>query len=192
MIDNFTMKKLGYMLGIGLGIIIVTAFIFSQIVFPVVLGRTPKVDTPDVTGMNLMQAKRLLQGEKLHVVVKDSLYSDSVPLEQVMEQSPRAGERIRQDGTVYLVISKGSANVTVPSLTGRSFQEVIIALRNIGLYSMVIDSTYSDIYPANTVMRSIPASGSKVLQKSTVKLILSRGDYATVDTLTTTSPVYPY
>jgi serine/threonine-protein kinase len=192
MVDNATAKKLGYMLGIGIGIVIVTAFIFSQIIFPVVLGRTPKVDTPDVTGKSLMEAKRLLQGEKLHVVVKDSLYSDSASMEEVLEQSPLPGEKIRQDGTVYLVISKGSANVTVPSLTGRSFQEVIIALRNIGLHSMVIDSTYSDIYPSNTVMRSIPASGSKVLKKSTVKLILSKGSYATLDTLATELPSYPY
>jgi len=192
MIDNTTTKKIGYLLGIGLGIVIVTAFIFSQIIFPVVLGRTPKVDTPDVAGMSLMQAKRLLQAEKLHVVVKDSLYSDSVPMEQVLEQSPQPGEKLRQDGTVYLVISKGSANVTVPPLTGRSFQEVIITLRNIGLHSMVVDSTYSDIYPANSVMRSIPASGSKVLKKSTVKLILSRGSYVSADTLATSVPSYPY
>lgn len=185
-------QKLGYLAGIGLGIIIVTAFIFSQLVFPIVLGRTPKVETPDLTGMNLVQAKRVLQKEKLHVLVKDSLFSETAPVETVLEQNPEPGEKIRQEGTVYLVISKGSATVRLPSYIGRPFQEVFIGLRNLELFSAVIDSTYSDLYPVNTVVRTIPSSGEKVLKRSTVKLILSRGNYPQADTLDSSLPVYPY
>ncbi|MCD8480367.1 MAG: hypothetical protein LRZ88_09185, partial [Candidatus Cloacimonetes bacterium] len=78
-------KKSWYMAGIGLGIIFVTAFLFSQILFPMILGRPSVVETPDVVGMGLVQAKRLLQAEKLHVVVKDSLYSETAKLDQVLE-----------------------------------------------------------------------------------------------------------
>jgi len=184
-------QKLGYLLGIGLGIIIVTAFVFSQLIFPLVLGRTPKVETPDVIGLNLIQAKRKLQAEKLHVVVKDSLFSESAPVESVLEQSPEAGEKIRQEGTVYLVISKGSATVTMPSFIGRPFQEVFVALRNLELHSAVIDSSYSEVYPVNSVMRTIPSSGEKVLKKSTIKLILSRGSEPWQDSLGTEFPEYP-
>lgn len=176
-------RTLGYLAGIGFGIIIVTAFIFSQIIFPIVLGRTPKVETPDVTGLKLLQAKKLLQDEKLHVVVKDSLFSENEPVETVLEQIPAAGDRIRQEGTVYLVISKGSATVTLPSYIGRPFQEVFVALRNLELFSSVIDSTYSDIYPVNSVMRTIPGSGEKVNKRSTIKLILSRGSTPVEDSL---------
>jgi serine/threonine-protein kinase len=185
-------KKIGYLLGIGLGIIIVTAFIFSQIIFPVILGRTPKVETPDVMGISLLQAKRLLQTEKLHVVVKDSLFSETAEVETILEQHPEPGVKIRQDGTVYLVISKGSSTVTVPSIIGRPFQEVIITLRNLGLHTLVTDSTYSDIYSVNTVMRSIPSSGSRVNKSSSVKLILSKGSVQRADTLDTSLPIYPY
>lgn len=184
-------RKLGYLAGIGLGIIIVTAFIFSQMIFPIVLGKTPKVETPDVTGLNLVQAKRKLQAEKLHVVVQDSVFSETAPMETVMEQIPEPGSKIRQEGTVYLVISKGSATVTLPSYIGRPFQEVFIALRNLELYSAVVDSTHSDIYPINSVIRTIPSSGEKVLKRSTVRLILSRGKYASPDSLSTDLPVYP-
>ncbi|PKN72094.1 MAG: hypothetical protein CVU50_08915 [Candidatus Cloacimonetes bacterium HGW-Cloacimonetes-3] len=189
---NEQLKKIGYLLGIGLGIIIVTAFVFSQIIFPVLLGRTPKIATPDVMGVSLLQAKRLLQDEKLHVVVKDSLYSDTVAAETVLEQHPEPGLKIRQDGTVYLVVSKGSATVTVPSIIGKPFQEVIITLRSLGLHTLVADSTYSDIYSVNTVMRCIPSSGSKVNKNSSVKLILSKGSIPQADTLDASLPVYPY
>ncbi len=183
--------KLGYLAGIGLGIIIVTAFVFSQVIFPIILGRTPKVETPDIIGMNLVQAKRTLQKEKLHVVVQDSLFSETAPVETVLEQIPEPGDKLRQEGTVYLVISKGSATVRLPSYIGRPFQEVFIGLRNLELFSAVIDSTYSDIYAVNTVVRTIPSSGEKVMKRSTVKLILSRGDYPQADTLQNDLPVYP-
>ena len=180
------------MLGIGLGIIVVTAFVFSQLVFPVLLGRTPKIETPDVLNLSLLQAKNKLQKEKLHAVVKDSLFSETAEVEAVLEQSPNAGEKIRQDGTVYLIISKGSATVKVPYITGKSFQEAFIVLRNNNLHGIVADSTYSDLYPANCVVRSVPASGDRVNKETTVKLILSRGSMALPDSLATDLPVYPY
>ncbi len=192
MISNEQMKKAGYFGGIGLGIIIVTAFIFSQIIFPILLGRTPKVETPDVVGMGLLQAKKILQAEKLHVVVKDSLFSETEAVEAIIEQHPEPGEKIRQDGTVYLIISKGSSTVAVPSLVGRPFQEVIISLRNLGLHALVVDSTYSDIYAVNSVIRSVPGTGSKVNKSSTVKLILSKGSYPMADSLGMELPDTPY
>ncbi|MEN6444752.1 MAG: PASTA domain-containing protein [Candidatus Cloacimonas sp.] len=188
--SNPVNKQFGYLIGIGIGIIIVTAFIFSQILFPIILGRTPKVEVPSVVGMTLAQAKQILKEEKLHTIVKDSLFSDVAAAEVILEQDPTGGEKIHQDGTVYLIISKGSSTVAIPTITGKPFQEVFILLRNLDLYSSVVDSTYSDIYPANTVIRSIPSSGEKALKKSTVKLILSRGPEP--DTLNYNIPIEYY
>jgi len=189
--DNIDFKRLGYLTGIGLGIIIVTAFIFSQLIFPIVLGRTPKVETPNVQGMNLLEAKKLMEGEKLHLVVKDSLFSESQPTEAILEQDPPAGEKIRQDGTVYVVISRGSSTVTLPDLSGKSYQEAIISLRNLDLKYAIADSVYSDDYAVNSVVRSVPYSGNKVKKRSTVKLILSRGNTPLPDSTNSAYPVYP-
>ena len=80
----------------------------------------------------------------------------------------------------------------MPSLIGKPFQEAFIILKNLDLYISVVDSTYSDIYPVNTVIRSIPAAGEKALKKSTVKLILSRGPEPVADTLNYEIPIYYY
>lgn len=168
-------KRTGYLLGIGLGIIFVTAFIFSQAVFPLLLGRPSVVETPDLVGLGLVQAKRILQQEKLHVIVKDSLYSEIAKLDEVLEQSPKAGGKLKEDGTVYLVVSKGSKLVQVPNVIGSSFQEALITLRNYNLRYSIVDSLYSDTAPRNTVMRCTPMAGSKIEKKGTVKLYLSKG-----------------
>lgn len=189
MSDN--VKRWAYMAGIGIGIIIVTAFVFSQLIFPVILGRTPKVDTPNIVGMTLRQAKSTMEKSKLHLVVKDSLYNETAAVETVLEQTPAPGETLRQDGTVYVVISKGSSTVTIPTLVGKSYQEAIVTLRNKDLRYAVADSAFSDSYPANTVIQSIPHAGNKVDKKTLVKLILSRGAPALPDTMSLDYPEYP-
>lgn len=188
--DNATWKKSGYIAGIGFGIIFVTAFIFSQIIFPIVLGRPQTIETPDVTGLGLAQAKRIMNEEKLHVVVKDSLYSETERIDQVLEQHPKPGDKIKQDGTVYLIVSKGSKMVSVPSLIGSQFQEALISLRNSSLRSAVIDSLYSDSDPVDTVMRMSPSPGSKVEKNSLIRLYLSRGKRPMPDSLNASSSYY--
>lgn len=164
-----------YMAGIGFGIILITAFISSQILYPLFLGRSKSVEVPKVTGLSLASAKRILTEKKLHAVVTDSLWSEEIRVEEVMQQKPVEGEKMKPDGTVYLVISKGSKVVKMPSVLGMTYQQAYMLLRDLGLRSAVADSLYSDSYPVNTIVRSSPSEGLKVDKNTNVKLYLSRG-----------------
>lgn len=178
-----TKKKAGYVAGIGLGIILLTAFITSQVVFPILFGKPKNVEVPEVVGMKISAAKRLMREIGLHVVVRDSVWSESDPIETVLEQFPEPGERLKPDGTVYLVICKGSQIVPVPTVIGRHYEEAFVTLRNSGLRALVADSLYSDSYPKNMVVRSSPPGGARVEKTSAVKLYLSRGAEPLPDTL---------
>ncbi|MDD3563400.1 MAG: PASTA domain-containing protein [Candidatus Cloacimonetes bacterium] len=177
------LKKWGYMFGIGLGIIFVTAFIFSQLILPVAFGRPKKVETPHLVGMGLAEAKKVLTNAKLHVVIKDSLFSEVIKMDHVLSQAPVPGDKVRQEGTVFLVISKGSKMVTVPDLRGNRFQHAMVTLRNYDLRSSIVDSLYSDEYAQNEVIRSQPSAGTKLEKKSMVRLTLSRGPEPQADSL---------
>ncbi|HNQ44686.1 MAG TPA: PASTA domain-containing protein, partial [Candidatus Cloacimonadota bacterium] len=107
------------------------------------------------------------------------------------EQHPKPGEKIKQDGTVFLVVSKGSQMVTVPNLIGSHFQEALIGLRNLSLRSSVVDSLYSDTNPVDTVMRMSPSPGSKVEKNTLIRLYLSRGKEPKPDSLSY-QPSYYY
>ncbi len=171
------------MLGIGLGIIFVTAFLTSQVVLPLIFGRPDTIQAPEVIGLSLSKAKRILQEEKIHVVVKDSLFSETVRLDVVMDQSPGPGSKIKEDGTMFLVVSKGSKMVKVPDVLGLPFQDAMLSLRNYELRSTIVDSMYSSRYPQNSVVKSIPSANSKVEKRSLVKLTLSRGTEPVPDSL---------
>ncbi|MDP2172513.1 MAG: PASTA domain-containing protein [Candidatus Cloacimonadaceae bacterium] len=176
-------RKAGYIIGIGFGIVLLTAFFTSQVVFPIMFGKPKNVAVPEVVGMKISQAKRLLREIGLHVVVRDSVWSESDPIETVLEQFPEPGAKLKAEGTVYLVICKGSQIVPVPTVIGRHFEEAFATLRNSGLRALVSDSLYSDSYPRNMVVRSSPPGGTRVEKSSTVKLYLSRGAEPLPDSL---------
>jgi len=168
-------KHVGYIAGIGFGIIIVVAFLSSQIIYPIILGSSATVVVPNVVGLSLAKAKNLLHEDRLHVVVKDSVWSDEIPVQFVLEQSPEDGKKLKQDQAVYLVVSRGSKIVKVPEIIGLPYQEAYIRLRNSNLKTTIIDSLYSERYPPNSVVRCIPAPGNKIEKLKQVKVFLSRG-----------------
>lgn len=179
------------MLGIAVGIIFVTAFIFGQIIFPLAIGKPKKVEIPELVGVSLAQAKRMLNDLKLHAVVEDSLYSESAKIDQILDQSPQAGTKINEDGAVHLVISKGSKMVQVPDVRGSSFQEAMVMLRNYDLRSTIVDSVYDESVDRNAVLTSNPKPGSKVEKKSLIRLILSKGAEPEPDSLEIEDYYYP-
>jgi len=172
---NAKLQKSLYIVGIGIGIILVVAFLTSQIIYPILLGRPGVVEVPDVTGISLTQAKRVLHEKRLHVVVSDSVWSEETKVEYVLEQQPEPGSDLKHDHAVYLVISRGSREVRVPDVIGSQYHRAYIQLRSSGLKAVIADSLYSDQYPANAVVRCSPAVGTKVNKQSSVRLFLSRG-----------------
>jgi beta-lactam-binding protein with PASTA domain len=172
--DKTRKKAFLYYSGIGLGIILVFAFITSQIIMPIFFGKARSVEIPDLTDMNLAKASNTMLDKKIHAIVKDSVWSDEIISGNVISQKPEAGEKLKPDGTVYLIISKGSKYVKVPYVIGMNVQAAWISLKNKGLTFFVADSLESLIYPPNTVIQTRPAAGEKAEKFSKIELIISK------------------
>ncbi|MBW6514382.1 MAG: PASTA domain-containing protein [Candidatus Syntrophosphaera sp.] len=168
-------QKFWLALGIGFGIIFLSAFITSQVIFPLLFGKPKNVEVPNLVGMSFSRARRNLTELGLHAVIKDSIWSETEMIETILEQDPQPGERLKPEGTVYLRVSSGSKQVGVPSVIGLSFHEAYYTLHNVGLKGVVADSLYSDAYAVNNVIRCVPEVGSKIERGSNVRLYLSRG-----------------
>jgi eukaryotic-like serine/threonine-protein kinase len=188
--DKNRLRLVGYYSGIGFGIILVTAFVTSQILMPIFFGREKTVEIPNVVNLQEIKAKSTLISHKLHVVVRDSTYSDTVERGMVVSQKPEAGNMIKPDGTVYLIVSAGSKYIAVPELIGLNVQSAWLLLKNNGLRFTIADSLNSDLYPINTVVQSNPLMGTKVERRTKVKLYISKGRNNQPDTLNTDDYVY--
>lgn len=168
-------KKIWLTLGIGAGIIFLSAFITSQIIFPIIFRSPKQVEVPNLVGKSSAAARQTLSELGLHTVVKDSIWSETERIDTVLEQNPAPGELIAPEGTIYLRVSRGSRKVGVPSVVGLSYQEAYYTLVSAGLKGEVADSLYSDSYAPNTVIRCAPGVGSKIELGSVVRMYMSRG-----------------
>lgn len=167
-------KKTGLIVAIGAGIVLVTAFIVGQILFPLLFPRQ-KVEVPDLVGMNFASARRQMSDLGLHVVVKDSVWSETDKIDTILEQDPKEGKKLDKESSIYVRVSRGSKMVLVPSLTNMKANEAVLTLHNLGLGFVVADSTYQENYSVNTIYRSLPGGGNKVEKGTTVRLYISKG-----------------
>ncbi|HOC95635.1 MAG TPA: PASTA domain-containing protein [Candidatus Cloacimonadota bacterium] len=168
-------KKALYIIGIGLGIIFLSAFVTSQIIFPVLFGRAKNIEVPNLVGSTISVARNDLKQLGLHVIVRDSVWSEDKKIDTILEQFPEPGKKLKPEGVVQVVVSIGSRMRPVPSLIGATYTEAYMSLRNSGFKAIVADSVYSESYPVNTVVRSSPSANKMLEQGKSVRLYLSRG-----------------
>ncbi|MHA6761557.1 PASTA domain-containing protein [Streptacidiphilus sp. PAMC 29251] len=96
--------------------------------------------------------------------------SDTVPSGTVIGTTPAAGSSAASGSGVTLVVSSGPAQVTVPSLLGKTQQQAQDALNKAGLTP---DPQGNDDQPTNyapgTVSRQSQPQGTKVAPNSSVQ-----------------------
>ncbi|MER6996254.1 Stk1 family PASTA domain-containing Ser/Thr kinase [Streptomyces sp. NPDC000410] len=149
------------LIGVGAGVWYINSGQFTQV--PSVLGRTEAA------------AKKRLTDAGLEVEQTKKGFSDTYKRGTVMDIDPDPGRRIRDNGSVTLVISRGPEIVKVPTLRGRTLAEAKSELREAGLATGVITKAFSEEFAQGTVIRSDPAAGSDRRPDSAIALVVSKG-----------------
>lgn len=131
---------------------------------------------PVVAGQNEGQAVSILSRERLgHTIERE--HSDDVPIGQVVRSVPAAGESVRYDSTVELIISEGILVVEVPDLAGLDEADIREALADAGWDgdTLRITSEWSQEVPKDQFISSKPAPGEKLHHSAQISLVLSSG-----------------
>jgi eukaryotic-like serine/threonine-protein kinase len=102
-------------------------------------------------------------------------FSEDVPKGDVLRTEPAAGERIRKNGEVGLVVSKGPERYRVPQLAGLEREAAQRAVEGIKLVTGNITETYSETVPAGRVITFTPRFDTVVAPGNTVNLWVSLG-----------------
>ncbi|RJQ43928.1 MAG: Stk1 family PASTA domain-containing Ser/Thr kinase [Gaiellales bacterium] len=140
------------------------------------------VAVPDVVNMTRQQAEDTLRGAGFKTEVEAEEYSESVPQGSVIRQDPAAGEKLREGGTVRLIISRGSGDVAVPDLVGQTAGYAESKLQELELRGDRQPDAYSDTVPEGSIISQDPAAGTEVQKGSTVKYTVSKGSEPAGDT----------
>jgi serine/threonine-protein kinase len=103
-------------------------------------------------------------------------YDDTFAAGTVISTDPGAGEKVRKDGEVHLLVSLGVKMIEIPAgLVGKPAEEATEALKDAGFTVGDPVEAYSDTVPAGTVVSVSVAEGTSVPHSTVPVLTVSQG-----------------
>jgi|GEM_PF-929101 len=112
---------------------------------------------PNVVGLTRGEATEQFRSADLGVRVVEE-YSDSVPAEQVIAQSPEAGVAVESGTMITITVSLGEETITMPNVVGMEEDAAIAMLEDLGL--VVTVETQTNVINAGRVIAQEPESGT--------------------------------
>ena len=136
-----------------------------------------EAEVPNLVNITVEQAavEAQARGLKISDELEYSL-SDVIPENCVISHEPQAGEIVRKDSTIKLVVSIGSSggNIAVLDVKGKTAEEAITMILEQGLAYAIFEEN-SDTVEAGKVIRQTPIAGTKLNRDDIVTLHVSKG-----------------
>ncbi|UCH77926.1 MAG: PASTA domain-containing protein [Candidatus Coatesbacteria bacterium] len=137
-----------------------------------------EVHVPNVVGRTLRQAELVLTRIGLQVGEVTDVHDDTVPKDHVIDQTPKAREKVNRGTKINLLISLGSEEVTIlmpANLIGLTVDEAAKMLKEYELGVGNVTTEPSMTVPAGRIIRQAPDIGEQVKKGDAVDLVISSG-----------------
>ncbi|WP_097901395.1 Stk1 family PASTA domain-containing Ser/Thr kinase [Streptomyces sp. b94] len=148
-------------LGIGTGIWYINSGQFTQV--------------PSLLGQTQQEAEQRIARAGLDLKGVERVFSDSVERGSVVRSVPASGNRIRGNGSVKLVVSRGPEIVRVPDVVGSSLADARRSLKKVGLVPGMVTKEFSEDVARGEVVRTDPRAGTDRNPDTAVALVVSKG-----------------
>lgn len=164
-----------------LAIIISIIILFTVISFILnsVTRHGESLTVPDIRGMKISEASKILSEKKLRFVITDSIYFSDKPVLSVIEQNPSPQTKVKEGRMIYITLNSNSAPIIlIPTLVDLSIRQASSVLQSSGLKTGRL--IYRPDIAQNVVLdvlykgQSI-SSGTKIAKGSTIDLVLGDG-----------------
>ena len=163
--------------------IVILLGILAITVLPNILG-PDDVKVPDLEGKEMDEAISILLENGLELGETIDMSDEEIEENKVIKTKPAIGRTVKEGQAIDLYISTGKERIEVSDYTGRQYEDIksLIADR---YKDIVAEETYSDEYPAGTIISQDPEPGAEVIPSETVmNLVVSKGsDLITVKNL---------
>ncbi|MFH9392303.1 Stk1 family PASTA domain-containing Ser/Thr kinase [Streptomyces sp. NPDC017556] len=148
-------------LGVGTGVWYINSGQFTRV--------------PSLLGQTQQTAEKRLSDEGLGLKGVERVFSDTVERGSVVSSDPSSGDRIRGNGSVKLVVSRGPEIVRVPDVVGRSLADARRSLKKVGLAPGMVTREFSEDVTRGAVIRTDPRAGTGRNPDTAVALVVSKG-----------------
>lgn len=129
---------------------------------------------PSLVGLTPEAAVNLLA--KLPIKVGDltEVFNVKTPKGFVISSSPAAGEKVKRDAVIDLLISKGIQTIDVTSYVGKSADQALNELTDSGFDVEMVDQ-FSESVLAGAVVSQVPSGGTPLAKGAKITLTISKG-----------------
>ncbi|MFF3321884.1 Stk1 family PASTA domain-containing Ser/Thr kinase [Streptomyces sp. NPDC002889] len=148
-------------LGVGTGVWYINSGQFTEV--------------PSLIGKSERDARQALGKAGLEVKKVRYDFSETARRGTVITTDPASRERIRGNGSVTIVVSRGPEIVKVPELKGRPLAEARRELRKLGLAPGMVTERFDGDVAQGSVISSDPGAGSGRSPDTAVALVVSKG-----------------
>lgn len=152
--------------------------IFNYVVMPLYVNHYETTKVPKLTGMNFIDAKKIVEEFGLDIKQADIKYDEKIPIGQIIDQNPPPDVMVKSGRRVYVTICGGEQLSEVPNLKGRTLRDAKFALEQRGLKVGETVRKSTNEFPEDHVVSQIVQPGSKVKRNTAIELIISDGPLA--------------
>ena len=164
---------------IALIVVIFLVVFFASIgitMFALNAGKAKDVTLPDFSNLTVEEARQKAEEANLSIEVAEEKYDVEIEEGKIISQDPKYQPNftVKEGTTIKVVVSKGQEIVTVTKLVGKTKDEAIKELKELGLEAK-IEEDYNDDIEAGIVVEQSIAEGEEVLAGSQITLKVSLG-----------------
>lgn len=146
-----------------------SADIFSQLIY-----RSELINLPDLSGKTVEEAQAMLAEKRIRIVTAETRFDSRMENGRILGQDPAKGSRIKPRRTVNVIVSRGSEQVEVPRLEGRSLEMAAQMLKASGLRRGRISQIHGP-ESAGRIIAQDPPAGAVAARSSAVDFLVCRG-----------------
>lgn len=138
-------------------------------------GPGARIVVPSLAGMKVAAATAQLKAVGLVGEVDKEVFSEEINKGLIIESRPAGGGRIKADGIVKYILSKGPERYVIPNLQGESPTAAIAILTKDPLKVGNQTELFDPKIPVGQVIGTDPKAGSSVTRDSIINILISKG-----------------
>jgi beta-lactam-binding protein with PASTA domain/predicted Ser/Thr protein kinase len=131
-----------------------------------------RIQVPDVVGVSLDEARRMLADAQLELG-RTTRRNSNQPEGEVIDSSPNAGSQVTPGTQVDLVVSNGVREITVPDVRNRQRADAEAILRQAGFRVAVVRQEEGSV-PEGTVLSQTPDPGTRAREGDRVSIVVAQ------------------
>jgi beta-lactam-binding protein with PASTA domain len=128
-------------------------------------GPAPRI-VPDLVGLTFTDTQVAVEPLALGVSEAERQFSDTVPVDTVISQTPLPGEQVERGTGIVVVVSKGPDVVTMPALGGLTFDVASATLTEAGFVPVLSFGASDGVFQSVSV-GGVPANAGDVHPRGT-------------------------